>query len=87
MAFDPRKDALNVARHGISLGRAFDMDLDLTITFPDRRFGSGEDRFISIGPIDAELYVLAHTYRDEEIRPISLRRAEKAEKKLYRESW
>lgn len=87
MAFDPHKDALNVAKHGISLARAFDMDLDLTLTFPDRRFSYGEDRFVSIGPIDDELYVLAHTYRADEIRPISLRRAGKSEKALYRDSW
>jgi len=43
--------------------------------------------FISIGPIDASLYVLAHTYRNDEIRPISLRLAERPEKKFYRESW
>lgn len=85
--FDAAKDAANVQKHSISLSRAFDMDLDLTITFDDDRYPYNEARYISIGPIDASLYVLAHTYRNDEIRPISLRLAERPEKKFYRESW
>lgn len=86
-AFDAAKDAANVAKHGVSLALAFEMDPDLMITFEDRRFAYGEDRWISIGPIGDELFVLAHTYREDRIRPFSLRRAEKHERKLYRESW
>lgn len=37
--------------------------------------------------IGDDLYVLAHTYRDDVIRPISLRLAERSERKLYRKSW
>ena len=86
-AFDPPKDAANIVKHGVSLGLAFEMDMDRTTTFEDRRFAYSEDRWISIGPINGDLYILAHTYRDDEIRPISLRRAEKSERKLYRDSW
>jgi hypothetical protein len=86
-AFDPAKDAANVAKHGVSLALAFEMDPDLMITFEDRRFAYDEDRWISIGPIRNVLFVLAHTYRGGHIRPISLRQAEKHERKLYRETW
>jgi uncharacterized protein len=85
--FDPAKDEANIAKHGVSLALAFEMDPDLMITFEDRRFAYNEDRWISIGPIGDDLFVLAHTYRGDRIRPISLRRAEKHERKLYRESW
>ncbi len=85
--FDPAKDEANIAKHGVSLTLAFEMDPDLMITFEDGRFAYSEDRWISIGPIEDDLFVLAHTYRCDRIRPISLRRAEKHERKLYRESW
>lgn len=83
--FDDAKDAANIAKHGVSLALAFEMDMDATVTIEDRRFAYDEDRWITIGPIEGELYVLAHTYRDDEIRPISLRRAGKSERRLYRE--
>ena len=85
--FDPAKDAANIAKHGVSLSKAFEMDTDLMITFEDRRFAYDEDRWISIAPLGSGLFVLAHTYRGDRIRPISLRRAERSERKLYRESW
>ncbi len=84
--FDPAKDEANVRAHGISLARAFDMESDLTITGIDTRFDYGEDRFISVGPIDGELFVLAHTYRDDEVRPISLRPATRQERRWYKEA-
>lgn len=85
--FDPAKDAANIAKHGVSLSRAFEIDTDRMITLEDRRFAYTEDRWISIGPIGDDLFVLAPTYRDDRIRPISLRKAERSERKLYRESW
>jgi len=85
--FDAAKDAVNIAKHGVSLSQAFEMDTDLMVTFEDRRFAYDEDRWISIGPIGEDLFVLAHTYRSDRIRPISLRKAERSERKIYRESW
>lgn len=85
--YDIEKDRANIAKHGVSLALAFEMVMDETLTLEDRRFAYDEDRWISIGPIGDELYVLAHTYRDDEIRPISLRKAERSERRLYRESW
>lgn len=82
--FDPDKDAANIAKHGVSLSLAFDMDFDVAIVREDTRAAYGEQRFQAIGPIEGALYVLAFTYRDEEIRPISLRRAEKAEARKFR---
>ncbi|MFN3932626.1 MAG: BrnT family toxin [Brevundimonas sp.] len=82
--FDPAKDAANIARHGVSLWLAFDMDFGVALIREDTRAAYGEQRFQAIGPIGAALYVLVFTYRDEEIRPISLRRAEKAEARMFR---
>lgn len=67
--FDPDKDAANIAKHGVSLSLAFDMDFDVAIVREDTHAAYGEQRFQAIGPIEGALYVLAFTYRNEEIRP------------------
>jgi len=71
--FDPKKDAANVAKHGISLARAADFD-ELSVVRDGRR-DYGEDRFLGFGRIDGEPDCLVFTLRNGEIRPISLRRA------------
>ena len=81
--FDPNKDEANIRKHGVSLALAFEMDLETALVAEDRR-PYGEQRFIALGPIGDVLFVLAFTYRDDDIRPISLRPAEKSEKRQYR---
>ena len=71
--FDGTKDATNVAKHGISLARA--ADLQMLEVRRDNRFDYGEERFRAWGLIDGEAYCLAFTTRNGVVRPISLRRA------------
>jgi uncharacterized DUF497 family protein len=79
--FDPDKDALNIAKHRISLARAFDMTV---IRFSeDERFDYGEVRFRAWGTIDGKAYCLAYTMRDGKVRPISLRGARQKEVKRH----
>jgi uncharacterized DUF497 family protein len=76
--FDPEKDRLNRAKHGISLARAAELE-ELTIE-PDERFPYTEDRYRSWGYIDGALYCLAFTFRNKKVvRAISLRRAHRKE--------
>lgn len=75
MKFDPEKDALNVAKHGISLGRA--ADLEVVARVVDDRFE--EFRLRAYGLIEGRPFCLAYTIRDGEVRPISLRRAHRKE--------
>jgi uncharacterized protein len=79
--FDPAKDAANIAKHGVSLARA--VDLDMLAVEPDTRFDYGEARFRAWGLIDGEAYCLAFTTRDDRVRAISLRRAHDKEIKRY----
>ena len=83
--FDPAKDEINRAKHGISLQAAADFDWDLAIEREDNRFDYGEVRFVAIGSIDSRLYVLifAQGSQDDAIRAISLRPAEKHETRYY----
>ncbi|KUR80438.1 BrnT family toxin [Novosphingobium sp. Fuku2-ISO-50] len=77
--FDPVKDAVNVAKHGISLARA--SELDVLAYVDDGRFD--EPRFRLYGMIDGLAFCLAGTDRGGVIRVISLRRAHAKEVKRH----
>ncbi|KFL26864.1 hypothetical protein JP74_10540 [Devosia sp. 17-2-E-8] len=75
--FDPRKDAANIAKHGISLARAAEMEI---VTFNrDDRVDYGEARYRAWGLIEDEYFCLAFVVRNDRLRAISLRRAHKKE--------
>ncbi|WP_421847874.1 BrnT family toxin [Novosphingobium sp.] len=77
--FDPAKDAANVAKHGLSLARAAELDVRAYIA--DDRFT--EPRFRLYGFIDGEACCVAGTMRGSTIRVISLRRAHAKEMRRY----
>lgn len=69
--FDPAKDAANLAKHGVSLARA--VDLDQIVVVEDNRYA--ERRFRLYGLIDGHPHCAAVTLRDGTVRVINLRRA------------
>lgn len=73
--FDPDKDAINRARHGLSLARAADLDWDGMVSVVDRRRAYGEIRLQGYAELDGRLHMIAFTERGERKRAISLRRA------------
>ncbi len=75
--FDAEKDRANIAKHGISLTRA--ADLDILAFIADERSDYGETRYRAWGLIDGQAYCLAFTDRAGAVRAISLRRAHKKE--------
>ena len=83
--FDPAKDDINRAKHGVFLGAANDFDWDTALEREDDRFDYGEIRFVAIGLIDARLYVMIFTEGsdDDAVRIISLRPAERHEMRFY----
>ncbi len=70
--FDPVKDVANIAKHGVSLARA--VELEILAWEWDARF-THETRFRAWGLLDGDRYCLAFTVRDGAIRALSLRRA------------
>ncbi|MEA5576492.1 BrnT family toxin [Anabaena sp. UHCC 0451] len=83
--WDRDKAAANFRKHGIDFADAvsvFSDDLATTIT--DERFD--EERFITIG-MDAfgQILVVVYTWRDDEIRLISARKATNYEQRQYQE--
>jgi uncharacterized DUF497 family protein len=55
----------------------------LHLTGQDTRQGYAEDRFISVGLLDARLVVIVWTPRGEVRRIISMRKANEREKNFY----
>ena len=83
--FDPLKDELNVRKHGISLDQA-----SVVFSHPDKitlsSVRQGEDRLMDIALVEIHgvVLVLVYVVRSEDtVRPISLRRASRAERTLY----
>jgi uncharacterized DUF497 family protein len=83
--FDPRKDAANIIKHGLSLSDAplvFNAPNKLTI----ESTRSNEDRLMDMAMVEVAGVVLVLVYVLREpnvVRSISLRRASKQERTLY----
>src|SRR5216684_1477314 len=79
--YDPAKEAINLARHGVSLaGR---IDLEVLAIVRDDRFDYGEPRYRAYGDIDVFSHCLVFTFRNDRYRPISLRRAHSKEMRRH----
>ena len=84
--WDEHKSAANKAKHGFSFEDAERFDWYTAITDPDVRKDYGEDREIAIGCLDRSICVLVYTKRGGIVRIISLRKANKRERKHYEEA-
>jgi uncharacterized protein len=84
--FDATKNALNIAKHGVDFAMVDGFEWDTAVVVEDTRKDYGETRLIALGYIYDRLHVLAFTVRDERIRPISLRKANKREIRRYAEA-
>jgi uncharacterized DUF497 family protein len=81
--FDPAKDRANLAKHGVSLVLAVELDWESALVWVDGRFKYGEMRMIALAPKTEVLYYVAFVDRGEVRRIISLRRANRREVKHY----
>ncbi len=81
--FDPGKDVINTAKHGVSLADAVMLEWRLVWAAEDVRNDYGERRMIGYGPIGSRVYCVVYTERGETRRVISLRKANRREVRLY----
>ena len=84
--FDLTKDAANLAKHGVSLALAVELDWEAALVWVDDRFEYGKSRMIALALKTSILYYVAFVERGEVRRPISLRRANRREVKRYVQS-
>ena len=81
--FDAAKDEANIAKHGVSLAAAADIDLEGAVIFEDLRLEYGERRFNAFAPLNGRLYAMCFTVRGDVIRVIGLRKANQREREEY----
>jgi uncharacterized DUF497 family protein len=79
--FDPDKDAANLAKHGVSLARA--ADVDVLVVVVDDRFAYGEIRYLGFGLLDGLPWCIVFVAKEGVMRVISLRRAHRKEFARY----
>ena len=84
--FDPAKDEANLAKHGVSLALAAELDWEAALVWFDARFEYDELRMIALAPKTETLYYVAFVDRGLARSIISLRRANRREVKHYVQS-
>ncbi len=82
--FDAAKREQALRERGLDMARADEIFAGATLTAADDRRDYGEDRFITIGFLDARMVVTVWTARRGARRIISLRKAHDREQALYR---
>ena len=85
--YDPAKDAANLDKHGLSLADAalvYEAAGKITLFSPREN----EDRRMDVALVEVAGVVLALVYveRGDVVRPISLRRASRQERRLYEDA-
>lgn len=82
--FDPKKDAVNIKKHGVSLAEGDGVLNDpLALTVEDVA-AEGEQRFVTVGMnAFGALMVVVHTDRGSGSRTISVRKADPKERRNY----
>jgi uncharacterized DUF497 family protein len=82
--YDERKRAANRKKHGYDFKDAPTVIESATaVTFEDKRFDYDEQRFVTLGMLRGQVVVLVTAETDEEIRVISMRKAEHNEQEIY----
>ncbi|MDF1778999.1 MAG: BrnT family toxin [Rhizobiaceae bacterium] len=82
-SFDPAKSDANknLRGFGFEIAQAFEFDSALIVE--DDRADYGEIRYVGLGFVGERMHVIVFTMRDDLLRIISLRKANKREIKRY----
>jgi uncharacterized DUF497 family protein len=83
VTYDPEKRRRTLEERGLDFEDAPQVLSGFHLTQPDLRKDYGEDREITVGLLNDTVVVLVWTERDESLRMISMRKAEKHERERY----
>lgn len=81
--WDAEKSRRNIEMRGIGFDAAERLDWETAQVFGDDRFDYGEERQVIRGMIDGRLHVIVFVLREDRIRIISLRKANRRERRAY----
>jgi uncharacterized DUF497 family protein len=85
--WDPKKRQANLRKHGLDLVDAVPIFEGPLLALPDTRQDYGEDRWIGVGITNGRVAVVAFAECGADcIRIISLRKANRHERKLFEEA-
>lgn len=86
-SFDPAKQASNLKKPGFDLADARQViESGQTVTFEDRRFDYGEERFVTLGPLGDTLVVIVTAETEDHVRITPMRKADRHEQGICREN-
>ena len=83
ITFDPEKNARNIATRGLSFELIAQLDWNTAEVKTDSRRDYGETRLQVLALLDGRLHVAVVTPRGEDLRVISLRKANTKEVEFY----
>ena len=85
--WDPEKNKINLAKHGVSFEEASTVFLDINAIYIfDGNHSDAEERFVALGiSNESRMLLVCHCYRDNDqiTRIITARKAEKDEEQIY----
>ncbi len=82
--WDEKKAQVNLAKHGVSLLTAAEVFGNEILERIDNREDYGEIRMIALGRVEAEVYRVVFTWRNENlIRILSAQKASRDEREIY----
>jgi len=83
--WDENKNINNIKKHGIDFNDSAKIFSNPMVTKVDDRKDYNEKRWIGLGRLENTIVILAYTKRGKNIRVISIRKANKSERKIYYE--
>jgi uncharacterized DUF497 family protein len=81
--WDENKRKANIEKHGLDFLESEKIFENSVFTITDDRYDYGEDRFFTLGVLSGRIVALSHPERNNAIRVISLRKANKYEQERY----
>jgi len=84
--YDSQKNQHNIRNRQLSFDLVQQFEWESALIWEDNRVDYGEIRYCAIGYINVRIYHLAFTHRNDIVRVISLRKANKREVNKYAET-
>ena len=85
LEWDQNKNIININKHGTDFIDADKIFENPILTKIDERIDYKEKRWIAIGRLEKVIVILIYTKRGKNLRIISIRKANKIERKIYSE--
>lgn len=81
--WDSDKNAMNIVKHGIDFEIAKEIFSGVWLSKQDNRKNYGEERFVALGLLEEFVLLAVYTMRGNNVRIISVRRANTEERNIY----